>query len=219
MENIIIFGANSFAKLMCSYLTDNSNYNVIGFTVNKKYISETTISGYPVYEFENIENIVKPNKCSFIIAIGYSNMNKIREFAFDQIKLKKYKIINYIHESSIILSNDIGEGNIILENVTVGKFSKIGNSNVFWPGTIISHNANIQNFNYFSPNVVLSGNINIANNCMMGSNCTVKNNINIKSFSLIGAGSYISQDTEEHCVYVPPRSIKLENKKSDNFII
>ena len=54
----------------------------------------------------------------------------------------------------------------------------------------------------------------IRNNCFFGNNCTIKNGIEIKDKTLIGAGCYISKGTDEEGVYVPQRSIKLENKSS-----
>ncbi len=56
MEKVIIFGAGKTAELAHYYFTIDSQYQVIGFTVDSKYMDSDTFCGLPVYEFETIES-------------------------------------------------------------------------------------------------------------------------------------------------------------------
>jgi FlaA1/EpsC-like NDP-sugar epimerase len=93
MKKVIIFGTGAFAEVAYFYLTEDSNYDVVGFTINKKFITEENFCGLPVIEFENIESKYSPTEFSMFIAIGYKNMNKIRANIFNESKQKGYQLI------------------------------------------------------------------------------------------------------------------------------
>ena len=62
MKNkVVIFGVLDTAELAHYYLTNDSPYEVVAFTVNKKYLLENTFTPrgtdkvYPVVAFEELE--------------------------------------------------------------------------------------------------------------------------------------------------------------------
>lgn len=213
-QKIIIFGNHEFAKMMAEYIQKFTNDEVCGFTVNKEYIKDSKILELPVIEFENIEKKFDKTKYKFLITLGYNRMNSLRENIFGKVKEKGYEITSFIHPTALINTEEIGEGNIFLENVFIGPYSKIGDGNIFWNGVNISHNATIENYNYFSPSTTFAGNVKVSNNCFLGANCTVKNGVNISNKTLIGAGCYLSKDTLNDEVYVPERAVKLDKNSS-----
>ncbi len=213
-QKIIIFGNHEFAKMMAEYIQKFTNDEVCYFTVNKEYIKDSEILGLPVIEFENIENKFNKSEYKFLITLGYNKMNSLRESIFGQVQEKGYKIASFIHPTASINTKEIGIGNIFLENVFIGPYSKIGNGNIFWNGVNISHNASIKNYNYFSPSTTFAGNVKVSNNCFFGTNCTVKNGINISNKTLIGAGCYLNKDTLNNEVYVPAKAVKLDKNSS-----
>ena len=62
MKNeLVIFGTGSIAELAKFYFENDSEYNIIGFTVNSNYINgNDTFLGKPLVPFENIENYFSP---------------------------------------------------------------------------------------------------------------------------------------------------------------
>lgn len=215
-KEIIIFGTSSFSILIAEYLKKFTNNKIIAFTVNKEYINDTKIMDLPVLEFEDIEEKYNPSKYSFINTIGYTQMNTVREKIFNDIKKKGYKIEGFLHPSANIYADEIGEGNIILENAFLGPHTIIGNGNIVWNGVNISHDAKIGNFNCFAPSTTIAGNVTIKNNCFLGTNCTIKNGLIISDKTLIGAGCFLNKDTNEEDVYVSGNlSKKLDIKSSD----
>ena len=218
MNNVIIFGTTQFAELLYHYLSSNPDYNVCGFTVDQEFCTTSHYCNLPLIPFEEIENKFDPENYGMFICVGYTKMNSIRASRFEEAKRKGYKIMSYAHESATILTEDFGEGNIIMENVTIGAFSSIGNGNIFYPNAHVAHHTTIGNYNFFTISVAIAGNIIIGNNCFFGNNCTIKNNISIADYTLVGAAAYVSANTAAYSVYVPPRSICLINKKSTDLI-
>jgi acetyltransferase-like isoleucine patch superfamily enzyme len=144
-------------------------------------------------------------------------MNTFRESKFAEAEEKGYQIVGYRHPTAIVLTDDIDTTNIIMEGVVIGQSCKVGKGNVFWPMAHVAHHTIVGNYNFFTISCSVAGNITIGNNCVFGNNCTIKNGVTIEDYALIGAGAYISHDVEAESVYVPPRSYRLEGKKSLDF--
>ena len=56
MKNkVIIFGNKDFAELAHYYLTHDSEYEVVAFTANERYITDSSFRGLPIVPFEQLE--------------------------------------------------------------------------------------------------------------------------------------------------------------------
>lgn len=214
-KKIIIFGNTNFSRMVKYYIETETNDNVVGFTVDRKFIAKDVVNQENIVPFEEIETRYPQDEYKILPVIGYNQMNEIRKKIHQSIKLKGYEIASFVHPSANIAKNvELGEGNIFLENILVQPFVSIGNGNIFWSNANISHHSIIGNFNFFAPSASTSGKVVIQDNCFLGNNCTVKNGVAIKSFTLIGAGAFISTDTVEYSVIVPARSSVITNKRS-----
>lgn len=217
MKKTIIFGIGLLAENMYEYLTNDDRYEVAGFTVNREYMTDSHFMGKAVVPFENITEIWSTDEYKVLVAIGYTKMNRIREQMVMQVKSKGYEIADYIHPTATILTDDIGEGNIILELVSICPAVKIGSGNLMYPNVKIAHNVKIGNFNHFS-GCMIGGTAVIGNFCFFGMNCTVKNGVHISDFTLVGATSYVANDSHENDVFMPPRTRKINVKDNYEFL-
>lgn len=217
-EKIIIFGNTNFSKMIAEYIIESEKYEITCFTVNKNYIEEKEILGIPVIEFEDIEKKYSPKDYKFIVTIGYTKMNTIREKAFKEIKEKGYYIENFIHPTACIKADKIGEGNIFLEGAFIGPHASIGDGNLFWNGVNVCHDFEIGNFNQISASTTIAGFVKVENNCFLGINCSIRDHVIVANKTLVGAGCFINENTEENSVYVPAKAIKL-SKNSDEITI
>lgn len=142
-------------------------------------------------------------------------MNSVRETVFLRIKKAGYNFATFIHPSAVVASNsEIGEGNIILENVTIQPFTKIGDNNVFWSNVNICHHTKIGSYNFFAASSVILGKVLIEDRCFIGCNATVKNETIVASDTLIGAAAYYDKNEKSGAVIVPHKSIILSKNAS-----
>lgn len=217
-KSIIIIGTGSFAKLMCFYLKQFSENKIVGFSVEKEFLSEPTFDHLPVYPLEDLAHQCPPASYDLLMAIGTSNMNLLRKRLFLQCKAMGYHFISFIHPSCTI-SDDVkmGEGNILLEKSLIQPFVEIGDGNLFWDNIAITHNDKIGSFNTIAGGVGLSGFVTVQNNCYLGKHSMVFDKVTISDFTLVGAGAHVKKDTNPYDVIVPARSITLEGKKSTDF--
>ena len=211
---LIIIGNSSNAKLAHYYFTHDSEYEVIAFSVDQKFIEKKQFCKLPVISFETLEETHSSSEFDAFVAIGYSDMNNLRANLYNRTKAKGYKLPNYISSKCSFLSEEsIGDNNLILEDNTIQPFVKIGCNNVFWSGNHIGHDVQINDHCFISSHVVISGFTIIGNNCFLGVNSTFRDGITIAPFTLIGAGATIMNSTKEKGVYLAPKPFEM-NKLS-----
>ena len=214
MKKIIIYGVSDFARQLKYYLDRDRTYQIVGFCQDDGYNSVESYEGLPVYSFTEAK---KFTEVEFLIAVGYSKMNKNREAIYNRLKKSGCRIASYIHPTAVVQSNSIGEGNIILENTVVEPFAKIGHGNLIWYNVSVAHGNIIGNFNNIAGNASLCGNVIVHNNCFIGNNACVKEGVTVSDYTLIGAQVYMPHDTKEGEVYKAPKGVLLKGK-SDEYI-
>ena len=96
MSKVVVFGTGNQAKLIHYFLTHDSEHEVVGFTVESKYIKNIEFLNLPVVPFEKITVKYPPSDYDMFIALGPHDRNELRERVFDIIKDKGYSLISYI---------------------------------------------------------------------------------------------------------------------------
>ena len=214
MKKCIVFGGTYYSELLGEYLETYADIQVEAYVVHKEYLNSHEIVGKPVISFEKIEELYPVEEYPVVLGIGNTEMNNLRKRVYEEVKAKGYVIESFIHPDAKIYTKDIGEGNIILENVTICPHVHIGNGNIIWNGCNISHHTYVGDFNFLAPSVVTGGKVTIGNNCFFGVNSTIKSGTTVADYTLVGAASYLAKASQEYDVYVYGKRDKLENKKS-----
>ena len=199
-EKVVIYGITEFAQFVFHYFKKDFNCEVVGFTVESKYLDKNSLNNLPVVPFEDIEKIYPNTEYSLFIAIGPTKMNKIREQYFNMAKEKGYKLYNYISNSAI-LDSPIGENNFITDQCIVNSGVKFGNNNMVYEQVIICVGATIFDHNYIAPRAIIGTNCVVKNNIIIGMNSVIKTDVCIENETLIGAQCYIAQNTLYKSVY------------------
>jgi sugar O-acyltransferase (sialic acid O-acetyltransferase NeuD family) len=215
LEKVIVFGNSFFAEQIYILLTHDSPYEVVAFTVDRKYIKKEILLGLPVVPFETIDSFFPPSEHKMSVSISFQRVNRLREEKYLQAKAKGYQLINYISSKATLFPNLIvGENCIIMENAIVGPFAEIGNDVIVTSGAIIGHHAVLKDHCFISPGAIILGGVKVEEYCLIGAHATIKEEVNIAKECLIGAGVAITKNTTEKGVYVNPPA-KLYPKRSD----
>jgi len=189
------------------YLSHDSPYEVVGFTVDREYIKENTFLGLPVVAFQEVELIFPPSEYKMLVPLSFRNMNRLRAEKYLQTKAKGYKFINYISSRACTWPDlVIGENCIVYENSVIMPFAKIGHNVVISTGSMIGDYCLVKDHSFLASHSVLLGNATVEESCVLGANSTVREGVRIARECLIGAGVTITRDTEERGVYInrPP---------------
>jgi len=218
-KKVVIIGNTSNARLAKYFFEIDSEYEPVAFSVNKEFIETEQFENLPVIALEEIKSKYPPGEFEAFVAVGYNNMNKVREKLYNHCKDSGYKMASYISSRCSYLSQfPTGDNCFILEDNTIQPFVKIGNDVVLWSGNHIGHDVKVGDHCFITSHVVVSGFVTIKNNCFLGVNATIRDAITIAPETLVAAGAIIMKDTVEKGVYLPARST-LFDKKSDEIQI
>jgi sugar O-acyltransferase (sialic acid O-acetyltransferase NeuD family) len=203
MQKIIIVGNGIAAEILYGYLKYDDRYDLVTFSVDKKYINKDKLFDLEVEDLNEIKSKYSASDYKIILGIGYSDINKDREKIFKRIKQDGYEIETYIHKDAKVFNDgNIGEGSIVLANSTVEPHSKIGKNSVIWANCTIGHHSVIEDNCWIASGSVIAGEAIVKNNCFLGVNTTIVNKVTIDKFNIVGANSMISKNTKENEVYL-----------------
>jgi sugar O-acyltransferase (sialic acid O-acetyltransferase NeuD family) len=200
---LVIFGIAEQAQLAHFYFSTDSNYEVVGFTVDAAYLSTKEFCGLPVVPFEEIGNHYSPKTHEFFIALGYSKINQVRKEKYLAAKALGFRFASYISSLSTVLNEGrIGENCFILEDNTIQPFVSIGNNVTLWSGNHIGHHSIIHDHSFICSHVVVSGRVEIGESCFIGVNASLRDHIKIGEKCVIGAGALILANAEPEGLYI-----------------
>ena len=213
--SLVIVGTGLFAEVAMAYFEEFTPHRIAAFSCHADYKKSQEIDGRPLVALEDLPRTHPPETHSVFVAAGYKNMNAVRQALYDEVKLKGYHCVNFVHPGvKIWPSTTLGDNVFIFEDNTIQPFTKIGCNTVLWSGNHIGHHSQIGDHCFISSHVVVSGSCRIGNNVFIGVNATLRDEITIADYTLIGAGAVMMNDTKEREVYAP-HATKPFPKRSD----
>ena len=206
-RKLIIGGDSAFAEIAYEYFTHDSDYEVVGFAVEREHIKRQSLFNLPVLPFETLEREADPAQHSVYVATVYTQLNRLRTRLSLEAKAKGFALASYVSSSAFVWRNvTLGEHCFIFEDNTVQPFVRVGNNVVMWSGNHIGHHSSIGDNCFISSHVVISGFVDVGENCFLGVNATVANNLSIGRDCWLGPGAMIVRDAPEATFYKPPKS-------------
>lgn len=199
-KKLVLFGLGDLAQIAHEYFTEDSPYDVVGFTVEQEFMTYKEFCGLPVVAFEDVETYFPPETHDMHVCIIYKKMNRCRKKISAMAKDKRYDLASYISSRAYVSSSvRIGEHVFIFEDNTLQPFVTIGSNCILWSGNHIGHHSKIGNNVFASSHIVVSGHCDIGDNSFIGVNSTLANNTKIGKESWIMHGSVVSGS-------IPPNS-------------
>lgn len=202
-KKLVVFGCGEVAQLAHYYFTNDSNYEIVAFTLDSAFITENSFCGRPVVPFENVAELYPPESHDFFVALGYSKLNTLRKEKYLAAKALGYYLTSYVSSKTTILNEGhIGENCFIFEDNTIQPFVKVGNNITLWSGNHIGHHSTIHDHTFIASHVVISGGVEIGEQCFIGVNATLRDHIKVGSRCIIGAGTLLLSDAAPEGLYV-----------------
>ena len=210
MANVIVFGTGQIAELVSYFLDNDSEHEIVGYTVNEAYISEPTFLGKPVVAWENLESKFPPSDYYLFCPLSYRNLNQERRDKYQEGKNKGYRFITYIHSSSLVSTKKVGENCLILERCTLQPYSSIGDNVVLWTSTHIGHHSKVGDHCFIAGTGGIAGNTTIGEGTFIGGYSGVGDNVIVGKYCLIGINSIVVRDLEDETVYATKRHQRVK---------
>ena len=202
---LVIFGTAEQAQLAHYYFSNDSQYDVVAFSVDAAFVTQDRFCGLPVIAFEDVAGKFPAASCEFFVALGYSKVNQVRRGKYLAAKALGYRLASYISSrASILNGGGFGDNCLILEDNTIQPFVRIGNNVTLWSGNHIGHHSTIHDHCFIASHVVVSGGVEIGESCFIGVNATIRDHIRIGERCVIGAGVLLLATAEPDGLYIGP---------------
>lgn len=199
---LIIVGDSAFAEVAFEYFSCDSEYEVVAFSVEKKFLTKSSLCDLPIVAFEDLANIYNPDDYHVYVAVTYGSLNRVRARLVAEVKDAGFSLASYVSSRAHVWRNaNIGEHCFIFEENVVQPFVKIGNNVVIWSGNHIGHHSLIEDNCFIASHVVISGYSVIGKNSFLGVNSTISNNVTVAHDNWIGPSVTISADTNPGDMY------------------
>jgi sugar O-acyltransferase (sialic acid O-acetyltransferase NeuD family) len=211
----IIFGNGAMARILYSYARRDEN--ICGFTVDDSCINNnsSTFCGLPLIPFTNVEKTFSPAEHQMIIAVGFIEMNELREKKYYEAKGKGYSLATYIHPSIMIHDDvSIGENCIILDCVSIHPGCRIGDNTFISSNVNIGHDCVVGASNWINGGVMIAGGCDIGPGCFFGVNSSVAHGVRMGARNFVAANTLINKNTKDDEVYIsePGQLFRLKSK-------
>ena len=200
-KKLVIFGSSEIAVLAKYYFDNDSDYEVVAFTVDDSYCESDTFENLPLIPWSQIENRFPSSDFNMHVALSYMKLNQLRQEKYEQAKVAGYKLASYICSRSVTWPDlSVGANCFILENQTIQPRCKIGNNVMLWSGNHIGHGTEIGDHTYLASHVVLSGHCKIGERCFIGVNSTVRDFTDIEDDCFIAMDASVTSNMPEGAV-------------------
>lgn len=202
MKKLVIFGCGDIGQLAHFYFSTDSDYQVVGFTVDAAFLPSGGFCGLPAVPFETVEAAFPPADHAFFVAVSYNQLNALRAAKAEAARAKGYALASYISSRATVLTREpIGENCFLLEDNTVQPFVKIGRHVTLWSGNHIGHHSEIADDCFITSHVVISGGVKVGRGCFIGVNATLRDHIVLGERCVVGAGAAIMADAAAESVF------------------
>jgi sugar O-acyltransferase (sialic acid O-acetyltransferase NeuD family) len=202
-RRIVMFGTGIGAETARRYFEHDSPHEIVGYIVDREFLSASTFNGRPVAAVDEAVTIFPPDEVLAFVPLGSSRMNILRTEKYQLMKSIGYRFVTYVHASNQLKGHcEIGENCFILENQSVNFDAAIGNNVVVWSGCQVGDRSRIGDHAFLAAQVVLNGDVTIGDYAYLGSNCNICNGVHVGAQSFIGANALITQNTKERAVHI-----------------
>ena len=218
VKKIVIFGISDFASQVSFYFKNDSNYDIVAYTVDAEFNNTKIFLDLPVVDFEVVQDKYPPEEYEMFIAIGYHKLNKTRENKFIEAKSKGYKLVNFICSKNSVWDDlDIGENCFIMEGNVIQLSVKISDNVIIGVGNRIGHNTIIEENCFLTSGIMIGGFCRINKNSFIGLSSVIRDKTIIEESNILGAGSIILKNTVKNSSYLTTSTPKT--KATNSFIM
>lgn len=203
MPNVVIYGAGAIARELYDYTKNDDSFFDLGSIVG--YFSDNGVE--PQFEqrtglcFIDIFNTPYHSKLDVLLCVG---MPKARQQIYQSLRERGYKILRWIHRTSVIsASAEVGDG-VILYPYTV-----VSSNAVLNPGVIVNsysgigHDVVVGEFATVSAHVDIMGGASLGQRVFMGSGSRVLPGKSIGSDSSVGSGIVVIRSLASNKILLP----------------
>src|SRR5437763_6920796 len=92
-RQLVIVGDGEFAEIAYEYFTYDSPHRVVGFAVERDFLTRDRLYDLPVVPFEEVQTHFAPAEHAAFVAVTFTQLNRVRARLYRAVKEKGYRPI------------------------------------------------------------------------------------------------------------------------------
>lgn len=191
---VAIFGRGAMSDMMSSHIEESKSATVVAYIESGNGDREAFHNNRPLIDWSDVPGRLSRDSM-FYVAIGYSDLNTIREKFYLELKGMGYTPFSHLHpRASISTAAKLGDHLWILENAAIQCMCDIGENSIIHMGANIAHHTSLGRNCFVAQGANVCGYVSIGRNCFIGAGAIIHNNLRIGDNCVVGAGVVVKRD-------------------------
>ena len=201
MDRIVIIGTSTAANNICKFVEKYHLYEVIGFAVNKEYRTTDTYLGKPVYNVEDLENVIDKSRDFVFVAIQWNRLNADRRKVYENMKAKGYRFTNLVSPLASINGKLVGDNCWITDFVCIDTDAVIGNDVFVKVGAWVGDHTLVDDHCFIGAKSTVAGGVHVGEQSFIGLGAIVFDDTKVGKKCIVGAATALKRNLPDFCVY------------------
>ncbi|MBI4342466.1 MAG: transferase [Candidatus Omnitrophica bacterium] len=201
MRRVIILGCGNFGQTVHHFFVHDSDYEVVGFTVDEQFLETGSFLGLPVVAFEEVQERFPPDDHDLFVAVGLRDLNRQRAAKVKEAEAKGYHLATYISSRATVPPGlELGPNSWIMEASHVHPYASIGRDVIIWSRSTVGFKSRVNDHCWISAGL-LGDAVAVGEGTFIGLGATVASFVAVGRHNVIGAGALILKDTKDFQIY------------------
>jgi len=206
-RKLYIFGTKNFGELSHYYFSTDSNYEVVGFTLDAAYMGESSFLGLPVIPYEELRKSASREDTDIFVAIGIADINELRAKKFLEVQNDGFRLASFLSTKSHVPDDFVLHPNtMVMDHVATHPHIRVGCNSIIWSNTRMAWRSAVGDHAWVT-SAVLGETSFVGDYSFIGISATIGPFVQVGKRNLIGAGAMILEDTADNAIYRSPRSV------------
>lgn len=205
-KDIVLVGTGKMSEVISVYLEEFSELTIVGYTVDRCFYGDPTFRKRPLVPWDELASHFPPDQVRLLGPLTYQRLNSIRRDRYLEAKNCGYQFASFLHPDNHIMTNDIGDNCIVLENNTIQPFCRIGSNTILWSSNHIGHHSTIGSHCFIASQVGIAGNCTIGDECHISGQVGIVHGVKIGNRCALLNAAGVSRDLPDDSVIVGQQS-------------
>lgn len=201
MDKLVIVGISSTASDIYGFVCRHHLFDVVGFSVDKKYMKAEEFLGKPVYELEKLSQIIDKQKVFLFVAMQWNRLNAERRSVYERLKTEGYKFKNLISPNANLSSPIRGENCWISDMACIDFRVCIGNNVFVKSGALVGSGVTIEDHCFIGAHSSVGGGVSIGEQSFVGLGATIFDEVKVGKKCIVGAASALKRNLPDFTRY------------------
>lgn len=203
MKPVVVFGAGKIAEVVSYLMREEAARDVVAFTVDRAFVPGAEKDGLPVVPFDEVEHRFPPADFDMFVALGYHDLNALRQRKVAEAKAKGYALPAFVHPRSGLPANTVvGDNCFVMNDVLVHPYVSLGDNVFVWSGAVIGHHTAIGPHCWITSGANIAGVVSVGSNCFFAINATIAHGVTIGNECFLGANTLVTKSADSGQTFV-----------------